>query len=80
MKANLERGLLTMHEIAFVQIFITSGGNRTACKQKVNLQLAKAKNDKVDTLIHSTVRTLVSRAEAGRDLGPKASDPDDPAL
>ena len=73
---GLDRGLCTKREMGIVQIFVTVGKDRSTMKTKVGLEREKARKDHVEGMLRPAIVNLMRRAEAGRDLGPKGSDPE----
>ena len=70
METTMTTARTTKREISIISVFVSCAKDRTAMKMKIQDQKSKAEKDCVYDKIHKSVQKMMTRAEAGRDLGP----------
>ena len=76
LQTNVITGVITRREIAIIQILVSSGKDKAGMKRKIGLQRAQAKGESIEGKLSAVVVAYMRRAESGRELGPKGSDPE----
>ena len=66
--ALLERAKVTRREMQILSWMIQLQKDRSGLKTKLAKERTKAKNEKIEMLLHPCLLNLMTRAEAGRDI------------